>query len=379
MGVGDRLSPSAELQDTLLLAAMTSTVILLAVLGSILAIEPNFEDIHEAADQPEGEVVDITQADPNSNTIHIAHNIPKDSDIKVVQSNSFNTTVHISMNVGTGSKVKVRMTNARNLQLHVSFNGMGNSECDVEIDTIFNSSVHLSFQNPKNTPVTLTMKNAELNNIHVAQNVPQRSPMTVTIDGAKTNQIVISQSAPMSSPLTWKLVGDPEENQFQVLQNAGDSSSPLDCDPECPQEEYVYDYAYADSASDHGPQDNQIQHLGPEKAAAVKSGAPSPRTEYVEYEDEYPGEEEEYQYPGEEEEDQYPAYTDTQELEGDYQVVEDYPEEDAPHEGFVVEEAEEAGVSEDFSCPGGDLQTCVDVCPGQYGANVFGACVLSCG
>ena len=54
--VGDRLSPSAELQDTLLLAAMTSTLILLAVLGSILAIEPNFEDIHEAADQPEGEV-----------------------------------------------------------------------------------------------------------------------------------------------------------------------------------------------------------------------------------------------------------------------------------------------------------------------------------
>ena len=29
--------------------------------------------------------------------------------------------------------------------------------------------------------------------------------------------------------------------------------------------------------------------------------------------------------------------------------------------------------------PGGDLQSCVDVCPGQFGAKVFGLCVGSCG
>ena len=34
-----------------------------------------------------------------------------------------------------------------------------------------------------------------------------------------------------------------------MSQNAGDDASPLSCSPECPQEEYVYDYAYADSAS----------------------------------------------------------------------------------------------------------------------------------
>ena len=33
----------------------------------------------------------------------------------------------------------------------------------------------------------------------------------------------------------------------------------------------------------------------------------------------------------------------------------------------------------DNVCPGGDLETCVDVCPGQYGARVFGLCVASCG
>ena len=40
-----------------------------------------------------------------------------------------------------------------------------------------------------------------------------------------------------------------ESNQIEVSQNAGDDASPLSCSPECPQEEYEYDYAYADSAS----------------------------------------------------------------------------------------------------------------------------------
>merc|ERR1711915_255280 len=62
------------------------------------------------------------------------------------------------------------------------------------------------------------------------------------------NQIHVSQAVPMSSPLTWKLTGDIESNQFEVRQNAGDDNSPLTCSPECPQEEYVYDYQYAGSA-----------------------------------------------------------------------------------------------------------------------------------
>ena len=43
-----------------------------------------------------------------------------------------------------------------------------------------------------------------------------------------------------------------ESNQFEVRQNAGDDNSPLTCDPECPQEEYVYDYQYAGSANSQG-------------------------------------------------------------------------------------------------------------------------------
>merc|ERR1711892_119230 len=64
------------------------------------------------------------------------------------------------------------------------------------------------------------------------------------------NQIHLTQSVPMSSPLTWRLTGDPESNQIQVSQNAADDNSPLDCTPECPQEEYVYDYQYAGSSHD---------------------------------------------------------------------------------------------------------------------------------
>merc|ERR1712222_271644 len=164
------------------------------------------------------------------------------------------------------------------------------------------------------------MKDAELTHVHVSQNVPQRSPMEVEIDGAKTCQIQIAQSVPIASPLTWNLVGDPDENQIEVRQNAGDEASPLTCSPECPQEEYVYDYAYADSDSGHGgAEENEIDEVDP--TASV-------------------------------------------------------------HDGFVAEEeggGGSGGSGDGFACPGGDLQTCVDVCPGQFGAKVYGACVLSCG
>merc|ERR1712083_1258743 len=110
------------------------------------------------------------------------------------------------------------------------------------------------------------------------------SPMEVTIDGAKTCQIQIAQSVPKSSPLTWNLVGDPEENQIEVRQNAGDEASPLTCSPECPQEEYVYDYAYADSDSGHGGAEdsggvpfNEVETTGACSKSKSKVGVPGLR------------------------------------------------------------------------------------------------------
>merc|ERR1740128_1600756 len=75
----------------------------------------------------------------------------------------------------------------------------------------------------------------------------------------------------MTSPLTWKLTGDVESNQIAVTQNAADDKSPLDCTPECPQEEYVYDYQYA--GSDHASQDQDVVDV---EAPAPVPALPAP-------------------------------------------------------------------------------------------------------
>jgi len=328
----------------------------LAMLPLVMSLPPNFEDMELSVDQAVGEKVDINQADPQSNTIHIAHNNPKDSDIKVVQSNPFNTTVHISLNVGTGAKVVVMMTNARNLQLHISFNGMSNSECEVEIIRVFNSSVHLSFQNPRYTPVKVTMDEAQLCSLHVSQNIPQNSPMEILMSEAQNNQIHLTQAVPMFSPLTWTLSGDPDSNQIQVSQNAADDNSPLDCTPECPQEEYVYDYQYADSGQDAtGIETNQIEEVGDISTNQIEEDE-LPRSQQTVPEN--------YDY------------TDyQQEWENSVGENQEFEVEEKQSGGFVQEQSDE----QVQLCPGGDLEACVDVCPGEFGAKVFGFCVGSCG
>jgi len=339
----------------------------------VLGVEPNFEDLDLVVDQADGETVDVDQADPHSNNIHVAHNNPKDSDIKIVQSNPFNTTIHISLNVGTGCKSYVKLTNARNVQLHVSYNGMGNSEAEIEIEKAFNSTVHLSFQNPRNTPVKVTMNDATISSLHVSQNIPQNSPMEVTMENAVDNQIHLSQSVPMSSPLTWKLTGDIESNQIEVSQNAGDDASPLSCSPECPQEEYVYDYAYADSASKgHGSDHSSA-------GSSVENNV---------IEDDF-----DYEVTDTRSDSAYDAeilpdlmeLPETHEYEYDTSdnTIADGPTLDYGDEYSSFAEVEEDNADDDVTsgdqCPGGDLESCVDVCPGQFGAKVFGLCVASCG
>merc|ERR1712110_1012105 len=194
----------------------------------------------------------------------------------------------------------------------------------------------------------------------------------------------------IASPLTWNLVGDPDENQIEVRQNAGDEASPLTRSPECPQnmpwarslhldgnqnflqglqyqEEYVYDYAYADSDSGHGggAEENEIPEVAAPRLEKPQP-SPSPRSEYQDYDE--------------------PEYTEYEaDLENEYvydEIDETDPTASVVHDGFVAEDSlpEEGGSGggsgEGFVCPGGDLQTCVDVCPGQFGAKVYGACVL---
>lgn len=219
--------------------------------------EPNYEDLDLSLDMPQNEKVEVIQDDPHSNAVHIAHNIPTGSDIYVKQTNPYNASVHISLNVAKDCQVRAEMENMVNCALHISLNGASNSQVDASITKCFNSSIHLSFQNPVNTPVKLAMDESTQCQIHVSQNVPRNSPMDVTINGAIANEIVCSQSVPQSSPLTFTLEGtiqsnDPDAkddgdgsaNQVEVSQSAADNASPLQCTPECPPPDFVYEYDY---------------------------------------------------------------------------------------------------------------------------------------
>lgn len=118
-----------------------------------------------------------------------------------------------------------------------------------------------SFQNPGTTSVKLNMESPKMTQILVSQNVPYNSPMDVTINDPVDNHIHCSQvlglsyswiqyfqsvfqSASKGSPMTVTINGDnvEETNQIEVAQNAADDESTLTCVPDCPQEDYVYDY-----------------------------------------------------------------------------------------------------------------------------------------
>ena len=57
----------------------------------------------------------------------------------------------------------------------------------------------------------------------------------------------------------------------------------------------------------------------------------------------------------------------------------DYGDEYSSFAEVEEDNADDADVTSGDQCPGGDLESCVDVCPGQFGAKVFGLCVASCG
>ena len=71
--------------------------------------------------------------------------------------------------------------------------------------------------------------------------------------------------------------------------------------------------------------------------------------------------------------DEYSTYAEEEE---DYTVQDNIVQDNAVS---AAEKDEDSTAAVGGACPGGDLESCVDVCPGQYGARVFGLCVGSCG
>ena len=83
---------------------------------------------------------------------------------------------------------------------------------------------------------------------------------------------------------------------------------------------------------------------------------------------------------------EYAEY-DEAELDLDYEAGDEYSTYAEEEEDYTVQDNAVSAADNDEdstaavggACPGGDLESCVDVCPGQYGARVFGLCVGSCG
>merc|ERR1712241_1539401 len=125
-------------------------------------------------------------------------------------------------------------------------------------------------------------------------------------------------------------------NQIEVSQNAADSASPLDCSPECPQEEYVYEYQYAGSAGHNNIEDDVV----------VVDDAVEEYSDYntVEENSDY----------------------NTVEENSDYNTVADYEYTDQVSDVAVtggdgdVDGDVVGGVGVGVVCPGGDLYTCID-------------------
>jgi hypothetical protein len=138
---------SPGISNKIIVMQWTAAVILALTAFSAFtrAVEPNFEDIHDAKEESQNEVVNIDQDSPHSNAIHIAHNIPTGSDITVTQKSPFNSTVHIALNIGKDCKVKVDMSGAVNSVLHVSLSNARQSTVDVTMNNAVNCSIHLRY------------------------------------------------------------------------------------------------------------------------------------------------------------------------------------------------------------------------------------------
>jgi len=156
-----------------------------------------------------------------------------------------------------------------------------------------------------------------------------------------------------------------------VSQNAADDKSPLDCTPECPQEEYVYDYQYAGShLADNTDDDLEVDSVDVDVHQEKNSFQEDYENNNIIIED--------YQVS--------PDNSGFRDEGNSNSDVVTFQEESIPalpevptfqpqdQSGIVVGEVDSLS-----QCPGGDLEQCVDVCPGEYGPRVFGACVSSCG
>lgn len=246
-----------------------------------------------------------------------------------------------------------------------------------------------SFQNPGSTSVKLMMDKPKMTQIHVSQNVPYNSPMEVEINDPIDNSIHCSQvlglsyewlqyfqsmfqSASQGSPMTVTINGDKvqETNQIEISQNAADDGSTLTCVPDCPQEEYVYDYQYA--GGQEAPEPQRPKPVSPAQKPKAspqqrpKALPPPKPTTPTKTEDNY----------GSTNVDDAPPTLDYDLESNDYEA--DIPELPTDLDYDLDTRSGAINVKPEHECPGGNIETCIDVCPGFHKI-AFGLCVAECG
>merc|ERR1712130_570317 len=162
-----------------------------------------------------------------------------------------------------------------------------------------------------------------------------------------------SQAVPMSSSLTWNMEGDESINKIHVSQNAADSNSPLNCSPDCPQD----DEGGAQPAtrktnanrnsSRRRPNSSKSKPSKQSKSGSRKKssskGRPSRSKSASSRRNSAPS------------------------------------TRGKSSKRTKVSEKEKQKLGKANACPGSSLEKCVEICPGKYGPKIFAACVKTCG
>ena len=197
----------------------------------------------------------------------------------------------------------------------------------------------------------VVMDNAKQGFLHVSQNIPNNSPMEVTMKQPMNSQIHVSQAVPMSSSLTWKLDGDATVNQVHVSQNAADNNSALDCSPACPQKEGGEENGES-GGSARKPSSGNKRNKKPSQRKQAKGG----------------------KQKGQDRPRRQNGKKNNKGRNGNIGSKNNLRKKTR---GGGKNSAP-GTKGKPNGCVGGSLNSCVEGCPGKFGARVFGACVKSC-
>lgn len=304
-----------------------------------------------------------------------------------------------------------------------SFQNPVNTPVTLRMENAEAMQIHLSQNVPRNSPAEIVLGSPNASEIHASQ-VRIFAPPNHTLNLEKReNPIVLMQSVPMSSPLTFTVTGAEEgDNQIQVSQNSADDASPLQCTPECPESpsyEYNYEY-YGSHQADLEDQFANYEDTQQGQQQQQQQQQPPRRQQ----QQQHPPRQQQQQPPRRQQQQQQPPRQQQQQQQQQpkrhqqqpprqqqqqpprppksihHPAPAEYPEDHEPYSDgnlydddysdYQVPQLPNAVSYDDddsadlavrgapSGCPGGDLDRCIDVCPGSH-PKAYTICVTTCG